>query len=118
MVEVDSPAPRLRHHNVRPGEAHVDALPGAALAVLGAEDDCGEQSGARPGLAVVSLRVTHRQTVGALGSLRGGGVVPTPRLAEAGLAVAAVGGLASGVGGANSRHANIAVAVSLTTSGF
>ena len=71
MVEVDCLTPGLWRHNVVPRQAHVDSLPGAALAVQGAEHQRLEEGGAWPGLTAVGGRVTEGQTLGTPGNLRG-----------------------------------------------
>ena len=59
MVEIHSLTPGLGEEHVTASQAHVEALPGAALAAVGGEDQLLQAGGARLGLAVVSLSVTN-----------------------------------------------------------
>ena len=58
VLQVDSLPPELRNDD-QPGEAHVEALPAAALAVHGGEFE-GEEDRAGLGSAVVSVGVTDQ----------------------------------------------------------
>ena len=71
MVQVDRLTPRLWRHNVVPRQAHVDSLPGAALAVQGPEHERLEEGRARPGLTVVGGGVTDWETLRTPGNLQG-----------------------------------------------
>ena len=114
MVQVDCLTSRLRSHNVVPGQTHVDALPGAALAGQGGEHDRLEEGRARPGLTVVGRRVTDRQSLRTAGNLRGRGVVAAAWQTLAGLAVTTVNHLTCGVGTTHPGYPNIALLVPLT----
>ena len=62
MVEIHRLTPGLGEEVVAADQSHVEPLPAAALAAVGGEDQLLQPSGARGGLAVVSLRVADRQT--------------------------------------------------------
>ena len=114
MVQVDSLTSWLRNHNVIPGQAHVDTLPGAVHTVQGGEDDSVEESGAGVGLAVVSYRVTDRQLIRTSGKVRSRGVIPAAWQTLTTVTILTVNCLSCGVSRTNTRQPNIAVTVPLT----